>query len=205
MPIYDYVCTACDHRADILHGDQRPGPHSSARRAARGDDAQAVLGADDPLQGVGLGEEGPRRRRAPVAQRVERASGSTRRAPARDVRRPGRPRVQDGGRSGSDSGRRRDGSSTGRRLRARATREARRRRTPATSATARRRRLVRLGRLTPMPSAADWITLAEAAEILAAANVHFRPRRSAAGRGPGACRASSSAVAGTCAAARSGR
>lgn len=26
-----------------------------------------------------------------------------------------------------------------------------------------------------MPSAADWITLAEAAEILEAANIHFRP------------------------------
>ena len=26
-----------------------------------------------------------------------------------------------------------------------------------------------------MPAAADWITLAEAAEILAAANIHFRP------------------------------
>jgi hypothetical protein len=26
-----------------------------------------------------------------------------------------------------------------------------------------------------MPAAADWITLAEAAEILAAANVHFTP------------------------------
>ena len=26
-----------------------------------------------------------------------------------------------------------------------------------------------------MPSAADWITLAEAAEILGAANIHFRP------------------------------
>jgi hypothetical protein len=26
-----------------------------------------------------------------------------------------------------------------------------------------------------MPSAADWISLQEAAEILAAANVHFRP------------------------------
>jgi len=26
-----------------------------------------------------------------------------------------------------------------------------------------------------MPSAADWITLAEASELLAAANVHFRP------------------------------
>jgi len=26
-----------------------------------------------------------------------------------------------------------------------------------------------------MPSAADWITLSEAAEILATANIHFRP------------------------------
>jgi hypothetical protein len=26
-----------------------------------------------------------------------------------------------------------------------------------------------------MPAAADWITLAEAAEILAGANIHFRP------------------------------
>ncbi len=27
MPIYDYLCTACDHRADILHGINDPGPN----------------------------------------------------------------------------------------------------------------------------------------------------------------------------------
>ena len=27
MPIYEYACTACDHRADILHGINDPGPH----------------------------------------------------------------------------------------------------------------------------------------------------------------------------------
>ncbi|HEY6057249.1 MAG TPA: FmdB family zinc ribbon protein [Candidatus Limnocylindrales bacterium] len=27
MPIYEYVCSACDHRADILHGRHDPGPH----------------------------------------------------------------------------------------------------------------------------------------------------------------------------------
>jgi putative FmdB family regulatory protein len=27
MPIYEYVCTSCDHRADILHGINDPGPH----------------------------------------------------------------------------------------------------------------------------------------------------------------------------------
>lgn len=26
MPIYEYVCTACDHRTDILHGINDPGP-----------------------------------------------------------------------------------------------------------------------------------------------------------------------------------
>jgi putative FmdB family regulatory protein len=26
MPIYDYICTACDHRVDILHGINDPGP-----------------------------------------------------------------------------------------------------------------------------------------------------------------------------------
>ncbi|HYO42372.1 MAG TPA: zinc ribbon domain-containing protein [Candidatus Limnocylindrales bacterium] len=26
MPIYDYLCSACDHRADILHGIHDPSP-----------------------------------------------------------------------------------------------------------------------------------------------------------------------------------
>ena len=56
-----------------------------------------------------------------------------------------------------------------------------------------------------MPSAADWITLSEAAEILAAANIHFRPATIGAGRGRAACPASSSAAGGTSVAARSRR
>jgi putative FmdB family regulatory protein len=27
MPVYDYLSTACDHRADILHGINDPGPN----------------------------------------------------------------------------------------------------------------------------------------------------------------------------------
>ncbi len=27
MPIYEYACTACDHRVDILLGINDPGPH----------------------------------------------------------------------------------------------------------------------------------------------------------------------------------
>ena len=26
MPVYDYLCTACEHRADILHGINDPAP-----------------------------------------------------------------------------------------------------------------------------------------------------------------------------------
>ena len=26
MPIYEYACTACDHRIDVLHGLNDPGP-----------------------------------------------------------------------------------------------------------------------------------------------------------------------------------
>jgi putative FmdB family regulatory protein len=36
MPIYDYLCTACDHRADILHGINDPGPHFCPSCGAEG-------------------------------------------------------------------------------------------------------------------------------------------------------------------------
>ena len=36
MPIYEYVCTACDHRADILHGLNDPGPNFCPSCGAEG-------------------------------------------------------------------------------------------------------------------------------------------------------------------------
>src|SRR5512140_2047639 len=36
MPVYDYLCTACDHRADILHGINDPGPHFCPSCGAEG-------------------------------------------------------------------------------------------------------------------------------------------------------------------------
>jgi putative FmdB family regulatory protein len=36
MPIYDYLCTACDHRADILHGINDPGPNFCPSCGAEG-------------------------------------------------------------------------------------------------------------------------------------------------------------------------
>src|SRR5512140_533425 len=36
MPVYDYLCTACDHRADILHGINDPGPNFCPSCGAEG-------------------------------------------------------------------------------------------------------------------------------------------------------------------------
>jgi putative FmdB family regulatory protein len=36
MPIYDYLCTACDHRADILQGLNDPGPNFCPSCGAEG-------------------------------------------------------------------------------------------------------------------------------------------------------------------------
>ena len=36
MPIYDYICTSCDHRADILHGINDPGPNFCPSCGAEG-------------------------------------------------------------------------------------------------------------------------------------------------------------------------
>lgn len=36
MPIYDYLCAACDHRADILHGLNDPGPNFCPSCGAEG-------------------------------------------------------------------------------------------------------------------------------------------------------------------------
>jgi len=36
VPIYEYVCSACAHRADILHGHSEPGPHFCLECGAEG-------------------------------------------------------------------------------------------------------------------------------------------------------------------------
>ena len=36
MPVYDYLCTACDHRADILHGINDEGPRFCPSCGAEG-------------------------------------------------------------------------------------------------------------------------------------------------------------------------
>ena len=172
MPAYDYDCAACGRRFEVMPRRLRrrtddlpvvrqgPGPQGDHRRR-------------DPLQGIGLGQEGtprdaPRRVGAKAAgRRVRvRASGSSTVATAV---------------------RRRDGGSASDRQVAR-----RRRRADVDSGSSRQGRpspvdpgqARRLTERCPPPT--DWITLAEAAEILAAANVHFTPGddRRLGSRGP---------------------
>ena len=158
-----------------------------------GPGAQGVRRAGDPLQGLGLGEEG--------APRDGRAGGQRRRtARGRDVGsgptawRPRRRR---------DDGRPTDGA---------AARRSRQRRESDALGQAdgrtvdRRPRVVDRDATDAMPSAADWITLAEAQAHPGRRErpLHDR-RRSAAGRAPAGSRASSSVADATSGAARSGR
>ena len=111
----------------------------------RGNDDEGVRAADDPFQGIGLGEEGSVVVIAELVIEEGRLDPEDRRV---QLGRRIRPRfvgivVRVGG---------------GVRLEL--------------------RRLVvveRGGRLTMAPAATDWITLAEASEILEASNVRFRP------------------------------
>ena len=59
MPVYDYLCSACDHRADILHGINDPGPRFCPSCGAEATMRKQFAAPADPLQGDGLGEEGP--------------------------------------------------------------------------------------------------------------------------------------------------
>jgi len=155
MPIYEYVCTTCDHRADILHGINDPGPNFCPS----------------------CGEEGTMRKQfAPPAihykgsgwAKKDRGGSSSGTKSSRSGGGSGKD-DKDGGDSRSDAG------------------------STASADTAKPANGLRIA----MPSAADWITLSEAADILAAANVHSGRRRSAPGRDRGGCPASSSGVGAT--------
>ena len=80
MPTYDYVCGACGHRVEVIHGVHEHGPvecpncHARAMR-------KAIVGADGPLQGQRLGEEGPRRGDAHEGGRQGRLERSPARRP----------------------------------------------------------------------------------------------------------------------------
>ena len=102
MPPYDYDCAACGRRFEVIHGVHADRPDELPvvwRRAG----SQGDHGARDPLQGVGLGEEG--------ASRDGAASGASKPADAAATAGEGehvdgRRRHLDAGEGGHGQGRR---------------------------------------------------------------------------------------------------
>jgi putative FmdB family regulatory protein len=53
MPIYEYRCTACGHRTDILHGVNDPGPHFCPECGADGTMRKAIAAPAVHFKGSG--------------------------------------------------------------------------------------------------------------------------------------------------------
>jgi putative FmdB family regulatory protein len=53
MPIYEYICSACDHRADIFHGINDPGPNFCPSCGQEGTMRKAIVAAAIHYKGSG--------------------------------------------------------------------------------------------------------------------------------------------------------
>ncbi len=84
MPIYDYLCSACDHRADILHGINDPGPTFCPSCGAEGTMRKQFAAPAIHFKGSGW------------AKKDRGASGGTKAA--------AKAASGDGGKDGSDGG-----------------------------------------------------------------------------------------------------
>lgn len=70
MPIYEYRCTACGHRTDILHGVHEPGPHFCPECGADGTMRKAIAAPAIHFKGSGWAK---RDRRSGASVKAERA------------------------------------------------------------------------------------------------------------------------------------
>ena len=163
MPIYDYVCASTAGTAtEVIHGIDAPGPRFCPAAAPRAPCARRFARPAVHFKGSGWAKKD----RSTAIGRVKRdtGSGSARAmaappAATRGIDRQGVERQVRERRVGADSATKADStSSTG------STKDAK----LALDVAERRG-------LTMPPAATDWISLEEAAEILSAANVRFRP------------------------------
>ena len=65
MPIYEYVCSACSHRTDILHGVHDPGPHFCPACGTENSMRKAIAAPAVHFKGTGWAKK-ERRAAAPV-------------------------------------------------------------------------------------------------------------------------------------------
>jgi putative FmdB family regulatory protein len=75
MPIYEYVCSACGHRADILHGVNEPGPHFCPECGAEGSMRKAFAAPAIHFKGSGWAKR-DRRSASASASKAGSDSGS---------------------------------------------------------------------------------------------------------------------------------
>ena len=163
MPAYDYDCATCGTRFEVVHGVHAD-PPTTCPACGSDEDQEGHQRARGPLQGIRLGQEGTARHGVTQLVPVGRGRRVGRRRVGRqqvDRRRVGRRRV-DRRRIGFGRVRGRQGG-------------FRRAVEAGQDDQVDRSRDRRHHRLTDMAAPTDWITLREAAEILAAANVHFTP------------------------------
>ena len=103
MPIYEYACTACDHRTDILHGLNDPGPTFCPSCGREGTMRKLFAPPTIHFKGSGWAKK-------------DRGSTSSTKASAASKSSSGDGASSDGGSSGSDTGsssRTEGGSSSG--------------------------------------------------------------------------------------------
>ena len=186
MPAYDYDCAACGRRFEVIHGVYADGP-TTCPLCGKGPVRKAITRRRDPLQGLGLGQEGAARHGARRA--------SARRPSTDGSSSDGRQRVV--GERQSDDGA--DGDTPAKKTATDRPRRPPRSRRP-TAAPSLRPRLTDDGRRRPTGSPwprppTSWPRRTSTSR---------RPR-SAAGLERAGSRASSSAAVGSSGAARSGR
>ena len=147
MPLYDYDCAACGRRFEVVHGLHDGGP-TTCPLCGKGPVRKAVTAPAVHFKGSGWAKKERRSTARKSAEKAEkRRVGRRSCGDHDDVRRVGRERQGHQGRQGRQE------------------RQGRQ---------AERLHVRDIERLT-MAGAADWITLAEASEILRASNVHFTP------------------------------
>jgi putative FmdB family regulatory protein len=93
MPIYEYVCSSCGHRTDILHGVNEAGPHFCPECGTEGSMRKAFAPPTILFKGTGWAKK---------ERRSSSASGSSSAASKGDG---------SGGSSKSDTGSKADGGS----------------------------------------------------------------------------------------------
>ena len=74
MPIYEYVCSACSHRTDILHGVHDSGPTFCPSCGAEGTMRKAIAAPTIHFKGTGWAKK--ERHSASAASRRADAGGS---------------------------------------------------------------------------------------------------------------------------------